>query len=166
MRNTEVVRKFKVRLVRVFFEMRNQLSEKVFSAPKTMTEALRLALAQAEIIEEQAAQIEATKPHVEFVEKYVDATGSKGFRQVCKLLGANESDFRRFLNARHIMYKLGDGWTPYQPHIDCGRFEIKAGTSSTSNHAFNQARFTPKGIHWIAGEWAKFQVKDACPTAV
>jgi phage antirepressor YoqD-like protein len=40
-------------------------------------------------------------------------------------------------------------------HIDAGRFVVKAGTSQGSGHAFNQPKFTPKGVTWIAGEWAK-----------
>jgi len=36
-------------------------------------------------------------PKAEFVDKYVEATGLKGFRQTAKLLGANEARFREFL---------------------------------------------------------------------
>ncbi|TKV04901.1 phage antirepressor KilAC domain-containing protein, partial [Citrobacter sp. TBCS-14] len=45
--------------------------------------------------------------------------------------------------------------TPRHQHIDAGRFEVKTGTSVTSNHAFSQARFTAKGVRWIGGLWAK-----------
>jgi phage antirepressor YoqD-like protein len=41
-----------------------------------------------------------------------------------------------------------------------GRFVIKAGVSRTSEHAYNTAKFTPKGVEWIAGEWAKHQVRQ------
>ncbi|STT07315.1 Uncharacterized phage-encoded protein [Klebsiella michiganensis] len=43
------------------------------------------------------------------------------------------------------MYRLGGTLTPMAQHIDAGRFEVKTGTSLTSNHAFSQARFTAKG---------------------
>lgn len=106
------------------------------------------------------ALIEQQKPAVEFVERYVAAdSGSKGFRQVAKLLKANERDFREFLSAKKVMYRLGGEWMPYQHHTDAGRFEVKAGVSG--EHAFNQAKFTAKGINWIAGLWAQFQLEVA-----
>ena len=130
-----------------------------FIIPSTLSGALRLAAEQAETIEAQALQIEASKPAVEFVDKYVDSTGLKGFRQVCKLLKANESEFRGFLLDSGIMYRLGGEWVPGAKHMDTGRFEVKAGTSDITGHAFNSAKFTPKGVKCIAGEWAKFQIE-------
>ncbi|MBP3933471.1 MAG: phage antirepressor KilAC domain-containing protein, partial [Pseudomonas sp.] len=93
-------------------------------------------------------------PKVEFVDKYVEATGLKGFRQVAKLLGAKENDFREFLCDNKIFYRLGNEWVPYANHIDAGRFEVKTGASDTG-HAFNQAKFTPKGVAYVAGLWNK-----------
>ena len=133
-----------------------------FQVPTTLSGALRLAAEQAEIIEQQAAQLAYAAPKVAFVEQYVDSTsGSKGFRQVCKLLGAKEPEFRAFLHDEKIMYKLGGEWVPFAQHLDAGRFEVKAGTSETSGHAFNSAKFTAKGVEWVAGEWAKHKIKEA-----
>lgn len=126
-----------------------------FAIPKTMAEALRLAADQAERIEAQQAQIEAAKPAVEFVGKYVQATGLKGFREVCKLLKANEARFREFLMAEQIMYRLGGTLTAYQNHIDAGRFDVRTGVSDTE-HAFTTTKFTPKGIDWVAGRWGQW----------
>ena len=128
--------------------------------PKSFAEALRLAADQQETIEAQAAQLSAAAPAVEFVDRYVDSTGLKGFRQVAKLLGANEHRFREFLIEAKIMYRLGRELTPHAQHIDAGRFCVKAGTSIETGHAYNSARFTPKGITWVAGEWAKWQLKQ------
>lgn len=128
--------------------------------PGSFAEALRLAAAQQDQIEEQARQLAAAAPAVEFVERYADATGTKGFRQVCKLLGANEAQFREFLIEERIMYRLGGELTPHAPHIDAGRFCVKTGTAQVSGHAYNAARFTPKGVTWVAGEWAKWQLKQ------
>jgi phage antirepressor YoqD-like protein len=107
---------------------------------------------------EQALAVAA--PKAEFVDRYVDSTGLKGFRQVAKLLNANEARFREFLIDRKIMYRLGGEWMAYQNHIDAGRFDVKTGASD-SGHAFNQTKFTPKGVNWIAGLWAQAQLKDA-----
>jgi phage antirepressor YoqD-like protein len=105
-------------------------------------------------------ELAAAAPAVEFVERYADSTGTKGFRQVAKLLGANEHRFREFLIDEKIMYRLGRELTPHSQHIDVGRFCVKAGTSLDTGHAYNSARFTPKGVTWVAGEWAKWQLEQ------
>ena len=126
--------------------------------PQSFSAALRLAAEQQDVIEAQAAQLAAAAPAVAFVERYADSTGTKGFREVAKLLGANEAAFREFLLDQKIMYRLAGALTPHAQHMDAGRFCVKAGTAGTG-HAFNSARFTPKGVTWIAGEWAKHQVE-------
>lgn len=110
--------------------------------PKSFAEALQLAA-------NQAAELEAARPAVAFVEKYVESTGNMGFRQAAKLLKIKENDFRAFLQDNKIMYRLGSEWMPYAQHIDAGRFYVSTGTSD-ANHAFNTAKFTPKGVEWIA----------------
>lgn len=129
--------------------------------PQSLSEALRLAADQAEQIEQQAAQLAIAAPKVEFVDKYVENTGSMTFRQVAKLLKANERELRELLISGHVMYRLNGVLTPYQNHIDVGRFELKTGTSERNNHAFAQARFTPKGVQWIAGLWASHSMQRA-----
>lgn len=121
--------------------------------PQSLSEALRLAADQAEQIEQQQALIEQQKPAVEFVENYVQADGLMGFRQVAKLLGANERKFKQMLLDRDVMYYLGGSLTPKAQHIEAGRFEVKTGTGA-NDHAFTQVKFTPKGVQWIAGLWA------------
>jgi phage antirepressor YoqD-like protein len=104
------------------------------------------------------ALIEAA-PKIAFVDNYVESTGLKGFRQTAKLLKANESRFREFLLDKKIMYRMGGEWQAYQPHIDAGRFEVRAGTSD-SGHSFNQSKFTPKGVNWVAGLWAQYKLQE------
>lgn len=149
---------FTARLVDRWQELESGVAHS-FAIPSTLSGALRLAAEQAETIERQALELAASKPAREFVERYVDSTGTKGFRQVCKLLKANENEFREFLSDKKIMYKLGGEWTPHAEHIETGRFVVRAGTSEVSGHAFNSARFTPKGVTWVAGEWAKHQIQ-------
>ena len=123
-------------------------------------EILQMALEseQQKLVLQQQLEIQA--PKVAFVDKYVAGNGNKTFRQVTKLLGANERKFRDFLKKEKIMYKLNGEWTAYQNHVDAKRFHVKTGVSD-SGHAFNHALFTPKGIEWIAGELAKFNLRGA-----
>lgn len=112
----------------------------------------------------EQGRIEAEKklalaaPKVAFVDKYVQATGLFTFREVAKLLKANEARFREFLLDQKIMYRLGFGGdlTAYQNHADAGRFEVKTNTAK-NGHSYKRTMFTTKGVHWVAGQWAKHQ---------
>jgi len=125
-----------------------------FSIPQTYSQAMRLAADQADQIEAQQAPLALAAPKVAFVDKYVESTGLKGFREVAKPLKASEPRFREFLVAEKIMYRLGGEWAAYAQHIDIGRFEVKTGTSEASQHAFTRTMFTGKGVEWVAGLWA------------
>ncbi|MGQ7814602.1 phage antirepressor KilAC domain-containing protein [Metapseudomonas furukawaii] len=127
--------------------------------PQTRAEALRLAADLEEQNEALTAQIEQQKPAVEFVDRYVDSTGALGFREVCKLLSANESTFRKFLIDKRVMYVLAGSLTPHGPHLAAGRFQVRAGVNEQNQHAYTQAKFTPKGVQWIAGMWMREQME-------
>lgn len=127
------------------------------------TNAAVAARAWADAVEHQQAtqlQLEAAKPAVEFVDRYVVSRGLMTFREVCKTLQVKENVFRQFLKDQKVMYVLNGNWVPHQNHIDAGRFSVKTGTSEVNGHAYTAARFTPKGVEWIAGEWAKQQIKE------
>lgn len=131
------------------------------AVPRTMSQALRLAAEQAEQIEQQQAALALAAPKAEYVDRYVAANGAKGFRQVAKLLGANEHAFRAWLQDEKIMYRLGGEWTAHQCHIDAGRFVVKTGVAQVNEHAFNATKFTPKGVNWVAGLWGQHQARLA-----
>jgi phage antirepressor YoqD-like protein len=128
--------------------------------PRTFAEALRLAADQQERIEAQAAQLAAAAPAVEFVGRYVESTGLMTFRQVAKLLAVKEPEFRRFLHEAKIMYLLNGEWTAHAQHIAAGRFEVRAGTAQGNGHAYSTSKFTAKGVEWVAGELAKWHLKQ------
>ncbi|UBQ43402.1 phage antirepressor KilAC domain-containing protein [Comamonas thiooxydans] len=135
--------------------------------PQTMAQALRLAAEQAEQIEAQQEQLALAAPKVDFVDRYVAATsGEKGFREVCKLLGANEHEFSEFLARAKIMYRLAGKMTPHAEHLAAGRFKVKTGTAPRNEHAYAQAKFTPKGVEWVAGLWGKHKARLAQDSGV
>ena len=115
----------------------------------------------------EQGRIEAEKklalaaPKVAFVDKYVQATGLFTFREVAKLLKANEARFREFLIDSKVMYYLGKKLTAYKSHEDAGRFAVKTDTAK-NGHDYRQTFFTPKGVHWVAGQWAKHQEATTC----
>lgn len=106
-------------------------------------------------------QLAIAAPKAAFVDQYVEAAGSMSFRQVAKLLNANERQFRQLLLDKGVMYYLGGVLTPYSQHQEAGRFEVKTGTSETNGHTFSQSRFTAKGVQWVAGLWAAYQIEVA-----
>ncbi|MGL5390852.1 MAG: phage antirepressor KilAC domain-containing protein [Shewanella sp.] len=129
--------------------------------PQTYSAALLEAGRLALELEQSQAQLAIAAPKAEFVDKYVQSTGNIGFRQVAKLLKVKETELREFLISNRVMYRLGGALTPYAEHIDSGRFEVKAGMADhgDATHAYQQAKFTPKGVEWLAGELAKAEAK-------
>lgn len=139
------------------------LKPRVLATLPDFTNPAAAARAWAEQFELQQAASQAlaiAAPKVEFVDKYVESTGLKGFRQTAKLLRANEARFREFLLDKKVMYRMGGEWQAYQQHIDAGRFEVKTDTAD-NGHAFNQTKFTPKGVTWVAGLWAQYKLAEA-----
>lgn len=130
--------------------------EKESSKPRELSrmDILKLAMESEQRAIEAEEKLAIAAPKAEFVDSYVNASGSLGFRETCKLLHIKENALRKFLLEKEIMYLLAGKLTPYSPHIDAGRFTVKTGENQTNGHAFTQNKFTPKGIQWIAGLWA------------
>lgn len=124
--------------------------------PQSLPEALRLAADLAEEKLQLENKLAIAAPKAEFVDSYVNASGSIGFREACKLLNIKENSFRNFLLDSGVMYILAGKLTPYAQHIDAGRFSVKTGENKSNGHAFTQSNFTPKGIQWVAGLWASY----------
>lgn len=139
-------------------ELEAKKAQPAIQIPTTLAGALRLAAEQAEQLEQKDEQLALAAPKAAFVDEYVNSTGLKGFREVAKLLNANEARFREFLEGKGIMYRLGGKLTAYQQHINAGRFGCKTGTNQFNNHTFVETKFTPKGVEWIAGLWAVRQL--------
>lgn len=116
---------------------------------------------QFELQQAAAQELRIAAPKVAFVDQYVEAGGSMSFRQVAKLLNAKERQFRQMLLDKGVMYYLGGVLTPSSQHQAAKRFELKTGTSEANGHAFAQARFTAKGVQWIAGVWASYQLEKS-----
>lgn len=151
---------FTARLVDRWQELETQVSQPV-RIPQSLPEALRLAADLAEKKAELENKLAIAAPKAEFVDHYVEASGSMGFREAAKLLKVKETDFRLFLIEQGVMYRLAGKLTPYAQHLDAGRFTVKTGENQHNGHAFTQVKFTPKGIQWIAGLLAAANLQGA-----
>ena len=117
-------------------------------------EILQMALESERARVEAEAKLAIAAPKAEFVDRYVEATGTYGFRQVAKMLSVKENWFSEFLIEKGIIYRLSGKLTAHSEHIDAGRFVARAGVAK-NDHSYTECRFTAKGVEWVAGEIAK-----------
>ncbi|SEK23944.1 Phage antirepressor protein YoqD, KilAC domain [Kosakonia sacchari] len=133
-----------------------QEKEKLISLPD-FTNPAAAARAWAEQYEkrQRAEELLAlSAPKAEFFDRYVRVEESLGFRQLCKMLRVKESLFRGFLLERNIMQRVNGTLMPQPYHIDEGYFTVHGGVGE-NKRSWSQARFTAKGVKWVADLWAK-----------
>lgn len=122
--------------------------------PQTYAAALLEAGRLAMELEQSQQQLAIAAPKAEFVDRYMSAPETFGFRQVAKKLHMKENELRDFLLDNRVMYYLSGRLTAYANHVDAGRFEQVSGVAG-NDHAYTQSKFTTKGVEWLAGEIAK-----------
>lgn len=125
--------------------------------PKTLSQALRLAADQAELIESQQALIESQKPAVAFVESFVEAKQTQPLRAVAKVLGIKERAFVTALINNKILYRLDGRLVPSADVMSRGFFELKE-VVAQNGYATTQMRFTTSGVEWIARKVKEWEI--------
>ena len=130
MRNSEVVRNFKKRLVKEFRNAVNQLSNRL---PQTYTQALR-ALLESEEAKEQLAienakqvkQLEEAKPKVEYFDALIDNKYLIPIADVAKMLRIRDHEFREWLRWNFILLSENGGRSlPSAEMMNKGYMEVK-----------------------------------------
>ena len=132
-----------------------QEKEKIAQLPD-FTDPAEAARAWAEQFEQRRRaeqQLALSAPKAEFFDRFTEVNEALGFRQLCKMLKVKETDFRQFLLERNIMYREKYTLAPQKHHVQAGYFSFRTGTGE-NQHAFSQARFTAKGVKWVASLWA------------
>lgn len=150
MKNTEIVRTFKMALVKGFFEAREMLRNSFDPAKMSRGDILRLALDAEEENQKLTAKIEADKPKVEFAEKHAKADGWVSLREAAKQLGQPPIAFNRWLHSKNYMYKTQSGvWLPYSDAQKRGFLDVKSTTITGVDgveKVRSQCMVTAKGI--------------------
>jgi prophage antirepressor-like protein len=117
-----------------------------YNLPKTFPEALRLLADASEENDKLRLTVQAQAPAVEFVQKYVKATGLFGIRETAKILGLTQSAFVAMCEERRVLFRENGTLQPYAKWLEAEYFAIKTGEAN--EHAFKQTRFTSRGIEW------------------
>jgi len=114
--------------------------------PKDYASALRQLADQYEETEKLRLTVEAQRPAVEYVEKYVKADGLFGIRETAKILNLKQSVFVNLCMGK-VFFRENGTLQPYSQWMDAGYFQVKTGEAN--DHAFKQTRFTSNGLEWV-----------------
>ena len=135
--------KLRLAIVKRWQELEAQVKP-AFTLPQTFAQALALAAQQALELEQKQLQLEAAKPKVEYVDKYVERNNLKSITDVAKEMGISSKALGVWLrkNGHAWTNKTPVRWT--QPFMDKGYGEMK---QYTTNGGFDgtQAMFTAAG---------------------
>ena len=165
MRNNDVVRTFKKRLVAAFFAMRQALMQQT-ALPQTREERFALALAEAgQMLAEKDQRIAELEPKAEVADKFLNAEGDLSVGDAAQALtraGIKTGQGRLFaaLELRRWIYRAkGDGrWRVMQSAIDGGWMSVipqshyhpKTGVLVLDPP---QPRVTPRGLQRLLTDW-------------
>ena len=151
MRNSPVVKKFKKRLVKAFYEGAGQAS--AFQVPQTLSDALRLASEQAARIEEQEKELASARPAAEFARNVTRTPDAISVGEAAKVIGTGRGRLFSFLRRHGWVTKKNE---PYQLKIRAGLMDVKL---SRFEHPDNglQKSITPlitgKGLAKLEHMW-------------
>jgi len=116
---------FTARLVDRWQELERQAS--VFQVPRTLKEALQLALAQEERIEQQQKTIEAQRPKVDYYDLVLQSDGTYNTGLIAKDLGTSATTLNKALHYLRVQYRQGSTWVLYAEHQNKGYTKLRTG---------------------------------------
>lgn len=120
----------------------------------TMREMAQAYLAAEDAREAAVRALDAARPAVAAFETYLDAKGFKPVAVVAQEMGTGQNRMFDFLRRHRVLISIaGPRYnTPYQEHVDAGRFVVHAGTRE-DRHGEPVATYTtlvtPKGEAYI-----------------
>lgn len=153
MRNSEVVVRFKVELVKEFYRMRSLAPTPL--VPQTLSEALRLAADLADQKEKMAEQLSIAAPKVAALERIAEAGGSLGLQEAGKALQQKPNKFIGWLRENGWIYRRAGSSNNLgrAEKVNAGYITHKVTTverEDGSEKIVEQALITPKGLARLA----------------
>lgn len=97
MRNSDVVKRFKIALVKAFFELRNRVMAAV---PQTLPEALRAYAREVEAREAAESYVAELQPKADYVDQFVSPDDCLLFRTFASQINVGEKAIRELLVER------------------------------------------------------------------
>ena len=134
------------------------------NTPQTFAQALRLAAEQAEVMEQQRAQLEIAQPKATALDRLSLADGSVCITNAAKDLQVQPKKLFAWLQVHKWIYRRlgGKGWLAYQDRIQSGHLEHKVTTverSDGTEKVVEQVLVTPKGLTTLGCRFAVESVK-------
>lgn len=162
MRNSEIVRAFKLELVKQFYAMREALMRPAL--PQTFAEALEAAAAEARKVEALQARVAADAPKVRFADTVAASPSTILIGELAKILrsqGVQTGANRLFETLRTEGYLIRRNGTdhnmPTQKAMELGLFEIteRVGQSADGEpQIYKTSRVTGKGQQYFIDRYA------------
>lgn len=158
MRNNDVVRAFKKRLVKAFYEL---ATARPMPQDLSRLEILQMAMEAEKEKLLLKQEVEEMKPKADFHDKVVKAPDAISIAEAAKIIGTGRNRFLSFL--RQI------GWVtrhnePYQQRIEQGYLDVKLGSWEHPDHGLQQsvtALVTGKGLARLQVLWSEHQKRVA-----
>lgn len=153
MQNNEIVRKFKVALVKAFRAVRDELAkaqQKAIAIPQSLPEALRLAADLAEKNQQLIEQAKIDTPKAQWCDRVTAANEHMTITQAAKTLSYPPRKFKDYLRQIGFLYANSD--TPMQEHIKAGRAVLRYAHYTTSDGNPVEKPYThitTKGLKWL-----------------
>jgi phage antirepressor YoqD-like protein len=151
--NSKKATQFRIRATEVLSSyMRGELQ---YAMPRTFGEALQLASEKQLEVErleienkQQAKEIEAAKPALDFVDQVHDSKDCITVSEFAKMIGTGRN--RLFKRLKELGYLMYDN-KPYQKYISNGLFRVveKVVDTPTFEHLYTQTLITPHGQTYL-----------------
>ena len=152
MRNNEVVRGFKKRLIKAFYELSKR---KEITGDLSRLEILQIAMESEKEKLALKGEVESLKPKSVALDRIASSDGSFCVSDAAKSLQVRPKVLFDWLSAHKWIYRrVGHGgWLAYQDKIQRGQLEHKVATFSRgdgSEKVSEQVRVTSTGLAWLA----------------
>ena len=116
LKNTEIARKLKIRLVQAFRQCRDELAKsRAQQIPQSLPEALRLAADLAEKNQTLALKVKEDEPKISYLDRIMAANESMTITNAAKVIGYPPRKFKDYMRQIGFLYASAD--TPKQEHI-------------------------------------------------
>lgn len=151
LKNTEIARKLKIRIVQAFRQCRDELAKsRAQQIPQSLPEALRLAADLAEKNQALALKVKEDEPKISYLDRIMAANESMTITNAAKVIGYPPRKFKDYMRQIGFIYANSD--TPIQEHIKAGRAVLRYAHYTTSDGNPVEKPYThitSKGLKWL-----------------